>query len=223
MSSSVTARFSSLPLSPRTAAHSAVVTGVPACPTELSDEALLTKVCTGDRDALALLFRRYAHIVRNVGRRILRDSAEADDLVQEVFLYIHRKSALFDSSKGSARSWIVQVAYTQAYLSRRELKSHGFYVSGITDKTAECRQQYDNGGDYDHTVEGLFGRNVWKAIVEGLTEDQRETLRLHFFEGYTFIEIAEKLGQSFANIRNHHYRGLEKLRKYLAVNELNGR
>src|SRR5271163_3279701 len=133
MSSSVTARFSSLPLSPRTAAHSAV-TGVPAHPTELSDEALLTKVCAGDCDALALLFRSYAHLVRNVGRRILRDKGEADDLVQDVFLYIHRKSTLFDSSKGSARSWIIQVAYTQAFLRRRELKSHGFYLSGIADR-----------------------------------------------------------------------------------------
>jgi RNA polymerase sigma-70 factor (ECF subfamily) len=190
---------------------------------ELCDGTLITRVRDGDHDALGMLFRRYAHLVKNVGQRILRDKTEAEDLVQEVFLYIHRKSALFDSAKGSARSWIVQVAYTQAFLRRRELKSHGFYLSGITDKTAEGRQQYDKGAHYDHTVEGLFGRNAWKAIIESLTEDQRETLRLHFFEGYTFAEIAEKLGQSFANVRNHHYRGLEKLRKYLAVSELSGR
>jgi RNA polymerase sigma-70 factor (ECF subfamily) len=69
-------------------------------------------------------------------------------------------------------------------------------------------------------VEGLFGRNGWKKVVEELTGDQRETLRLHFFEGFTFTEIAEKLGQSYANVRNHHYRGLEKLRRHLAEGEL---
>jgi len=126
-------------------------------------------------------------------------------------------------SKGSARSWIIQVAYTQALLRRRELKSHGFYLSGIADKPAECHQPCDKGADYDHTVEGLFGRNGWKKIVEDLTEDQRQTFQLHFFEGYTFAEIAEKLGQSFSNVRNHHYRGLEKLRKHLAEDELNRR
>ena len=170
-----------------------------------------------------MLFRRYARLVYRVGRRILRDKAEADDLVQEVFLYIHRKSALFDSSKGSARSWIVQVAYTQALLRRRQLKAQGFYLSGIADKPVECNQGGNKGAHYDHTVEGLFGRNGWKKIIEDLTEDQRETFRLHFFEGYTFTEIAEKLGQSFANVRNHHYRGLEKLRKQLAEDELNKR
>jgi RNA polymerase sigma-70 factor (ECF subfamily) len=185
------------------------------------DEQLMCKVSRGDREALSSLFRRYAVVVRSVGKRVLRDTGEADDLVQEVFLYIHRKSSLFDSSKGSASSWIVQVAYTQALLRRRRLKSQGFYMSGITDKPVENGQGNDKGADYDHTVEGLFGRNGWKKIVEDLTQDQRETLRLHFFEGCTFTEIAEKLGQSYANIRNHHYRGLEKLRRHLAEDELN--
>jgi len=187
------------------------------------DERLICKVNRGDKEALSGLFRRYAGVVRSVGKRILRDNGEAEDLVQEVFLYIQRKSSLFDSSKGSASSWIVQVAYTQAFLRRRQLKSHGFYLSGITDKPPECQQPGEQGAHYDHTVEGLFGRNGWRKIIEDLTEDQRETLRLHFFEGYTFAEIAEKLGQSFANIRNHHYRSLAKLRKCLADSEWNRR
>jgi RNA polymerase sigma-70 factor, ECF subfamily len=187
------------------------------------DERLIYKVNGGEKEALSNLFRKYAVIVRNVGKRILRDKSEADDLVQEVFLYIHRKSSLFDSSKGSARSWIIQVAYTQALLRRRELKSHGFYLSGIVDRPVECHQLCSKGADYDHTVEGLFGRSGWKKIVEDLTEDQRETFRLHFFEGYTFAEIAGRLGQSYPNVRNHYYRGLEKLRKYLAEDKLNRR
>jgi RNA polymerase sigma-70 factor (ECF subfamily) len=190
---------------------------------EISDEDILQRVRKGDSDEFGLLFRRYAKIVNQVGQRIIRDRTEADDLVQEVFLYIHRKSGLFDSSKGSARSWIIQVAYTQAFLRRRQLKSHGFYLSGIADTAVECHQSGDKGAEYDYTVEGLLGRNTWKAILEDLTADQRETLQLHFFEGYTFTEIAEKLGQSFANVRNHHYRGLEKLRKYLVNSKSNRR
>lgn len=188
-----------------------------------TDETLIIRVQIGDSEALTLLFRRYAHPVRNIGQRILRDKAEADDLVQEVFLYIHRKSALFDRTKGSAGSWIIQVAYTQALLRRRRLQSQGFYLSGITDKPVECRNDRTEGADYDQSVEGLFGRNGWRKVLESLTEDQRETLRLHFFEGHTFEEIAEKLGQSYGNVRNHHYRGLEKVRKHLADVGLNRR
>jgi RNA polymerase sigma-70 factor, ECF subfamily len=212
-----------LPLSSQSEGSGSSTTASQTCSTECNDELLVARVQAGDREALALLFRRYARPIRHVGQKILRDNAEADDLVQEVFLYIHGKSSLFDSSKGSARSWIVQVAYTQALLRRRQLKSHGFYLSGITDKPVDRHHGENNGAEYDQTVEGLFGRNGWRRVLESLTEDQRETLRLHFFEGHTFEEIAEKLGQSYGNIRNHHYRGLEKVRKHLADGELNRR
>lgn len=188
-----------------------------------SDERLLASIASGDREALSELFRRFARPIRSIGRRILRDDAEADDLVQEVFLYIHRKWSLFDHTKSSARSWIFQIAYTQAFLRRRRLKAQGFYVSGMTDNLREVEPFTNSGADYDQTVEGVFGRNGWRAILDTLTVEQRETLRLHFFEGYTFAEIAEKLGQSYCNVRNHHYRGLEKLRKHLAESCLNSR
>jgi len=223
MSSSLTARFSIVSLIKQSTGKAGTSVETLGNAIESTDETILERIREGDRDALALLFRRYARPVRNVGQRILRDKAEAEDLVQEVFLYIHRKSALFDSSKGSASSWIVQVAYTQALLRRRRLKSQGFYLSGITDKPAECDPGGDRGAHYDQTVEGLFGRIGWRTVLESLTEDQRETLRLHFFEGYTFEEIAEKLGQSYGNVRNHHYRGLEKVRKHLTDRELNRR
>ena len=215
--------FPALPLEKQGSSNALKAIPAQNQPEQIDDDTLIYRMRDGDRDACSCLFKRFAQTVRNIGLRILRNNAEADDLVQDVFLYIHRKSALFDSAKGAARSWIIQVAYTQALMRRRELKSHGFYLSGIADRRIEGEQASDKGAHYDHTLEGLFGRKGWKKIVEDLTEDQRETFRLHFFQGYTFGEIAEKLGQSFANVRNHHYRGLEKLRKYLAGNKWNRR
>ena len=190
---------------------------------QLSDEDLIAALAGDDRSALSELFKRYARLIRTVGRRILRDGSEADDLVQDVFLYLHRKHVLFNASKGCARSWIMQVAYTQAFIRRRHLKSHGFYDSGIACQDPDFKHPVWIDPLHDRTVEGLFGSDGWKKILEQLTEDQRETLRLHFFEGYTFTEIAEKLGQSYANVRNHHYRGLEKIRGHLTEDELNRR
>lgn len=185
-----------------------------------NDETLIERIQLGERDAFSLLFQRYAHLVRNLGCRILGDGSEADDLVQEVFLYIHRKSTLFDISKGCARSWIVQITYTQALMRRRRLTSHGFYVSVKTDRTAENEADVARGVHYELTVEGLFGKNGWRKVWDSLTQFQQETLRLHFYEGCTFAEIAERLGQSYANIRHHYYRALERLRKHAKENEL---
>jgi RNA polymerase sigma-70 factor (ECF subfamily) len=186
---------------------------------QASDETLMAMIGDGGQDAIGCLFRRHARAVHAVGKRVLHDASEAEDLVQEVFLYVFRKCNLYDSSKGSARSWLIQIAYTQAFLRRRKLKSLCLYEARIEENHSSQPIEVT----YDNTVEALFGRNCWKAILDDLTCDQEQVLRLHFFEGYTFAEIAEKLGQSFANVRNHHYRGLEKLRKHLAGNELNRR
>jgi len=188
-----------------------------------TDEALMASLCSRGQLAIGCLFHRHARLILEVGRRVLRDSTEAEDLVQEVFLYIFRKHDLYDSSKGSARSWIIQVAYTQAFIRRRQLKSIGYYTPGIADRLLESGSLTSSSAEYDQTVEALFGRSNWKQVLESLTHEQRETLRLHFFEGYTFAEIAEKLGQTYANVRHHHYRALEKLRKYLTANGLSRR
>src|SRR6202795_2814694 len=125
MSSSYAARFRALPLSEEKAA---IVEEECLVSPDVSDESLLRQIGIGDGDALAALFERYARLTRSVAVRILRDAAEAEDLVQELFLYIQRKCAIFDSSKSTARSWIVQMAYHRALDRRRYLKSREFYA-----------------------------------------------------------------------------------------------
>src|ERR1700687_811704 len=94
----------------------------------VSDEILLSQICEGSREALAMLFRRYARIVRGVVYRVLRDSSESDDLLQDVFLLIHRLCKTFDASRGPAKFWILQMAYRRAISRRRHLPSRHFYT-----------------------------------------------------------------------------------------------
>src|SRR5580704_2326744 len=91
--------------------------------TPASDEALMVEVCLGSREALAQLFRRYAGIVRGIAYRVLRDTSEAEDFLQDIFLLIHRHCGTFDSSKGPARFWILQMTYRRAISRRRYLTS----------------------------------------------------------------------------------------------------
>lgn len=223
MANSVTARFPALPPSTETAVDVTISIEKGFTRVEEADETLLASICAGHRDALAQLFRRYARLVRSIGLRILRDDGEADDVVQEVFLYIHRKSGLFDSAKGSARFWIVHVAYTQALLRRRHLTARRFYSALDIEEVEVIDLTAKVGPDYHQTPEGVFGRSGWKEIEEVLTADQRETVRLHFFEGYTLEDISAKLKQSHGNVRHHYYRSVEKLRKHLSRSELSAR
>ncbi len=68
----------------------------------------------------------------------------------------------------------------------------------------------------------LERKEAWQSWLAKLSESQRQTLHLFFFEGYTFEEIAAKLGQTVGNARNHYYRGLEKLRKQISAGKLPG-
>jgi RNA polymerase sigma-70 factor (ECF subfamily) len=189
---------------------------------DVCDETLLARIATGDREALALLFRNYARLVHAIGRRILRDDAEAQDLVQDVFLHIARKCYLFDSSKGSARSWIVQMTYFQALNRKGYLTERHYYTALDCEDSPAEELATPVIAEYDHSGEALFGRKRWQRVREMLTEDQWETIRLHFFEGCTFAEIGERRNQPVGNVRNHFYRGLARLRKYLFRSELQG-
>jgi len=190
---------------------------------EISDEALMVRICDGSREALAILFRRYARLVRTVAMRVLRDDSEADDLLQDVFLFVHRNCCIFDSSKAAVRSWIVQMTYHRAIDRRRYLNSRHFYTRLDLDGVADLLDPRSAGRQDDDPSRSLVGNTTLQALLDTLTEDQRNTLSLHFFEGYTFDEIAVKLDQSLGNIRNHYYRGLDKLRKQIFPGKSLGR
>jgi RNA polymerase sigma-70 factor (ECF subfamily) len=120
-------------------------------------------------------------------------------------------------SKSSARSWIVQMAYHRAIERRRYLTTRRFYAR------TEIESHTDHlvgtpTAENDYSAEAVFGRNGLTKVLRSLSENQRETLRLHFFDGYTFAEISRKMGQPLENVRHHYYRGLNKLRRQMFGN-----
>ena len=188
----------------------------PVTEIQLSDEALLAEVCLGSREALAQLFRRYAGIVRGIAYRVLRDRCEADDLLQDIFLLIHRLGKGFDSSKASARFWILQMTYRRAISRRRYLTSRHFYTRvELDDVETELADPRNPVSEIEESIDAEIGNGRLQKVFAELSENQQQTLHLFFVEGYTFDEIAEKLGQSRGNIKNHYFRGLERLRKHV--------
>ena len=221
MDSFVTLRLPALP-SPQVQESAAVTVRSAPSSAQPSDEDLIARICQNDNDALATLFRRFATLVRGVAYRVLKDAAEADDLLQDIFLLVHRLCGNFDNSKASARFWILQMTYRRAISRRRYLTSRHFYshvdldeaANQLSDRSATCRSSRDL---VDMALQRKEAIEIWS---EGLSECQRQTLHLFFFEGYTFEEIAARLGQTVGNARNHYYRGLEKLRKQISAGKL---
>ena len=183
------------------------------------DEILISLICQGDQEALASLFRRYARVVRGVALRVLKDPAEADDLLQDIFLLIHRLCGTFDSSKASAQFWILQMTYRRALSRRRYLNSRHFYTQ--MDLNEDEVQVVDpRNGRYENSTDQILAELDLQKMFGTLSEDQQKTLRLHFIEGYTLDEIAKMLGQTKGNVRHHSFRGLERLRNQIFARKL---
>lgn len=223
LSSATTARLQALAISSTNREASTSSSHLPITCAETSDEALMALVCEGHNEALALLFRRHARIVRGIAYRVLRDPSEADDLLQDIFLLIHRICTTFDSSKSSARFWILQMTYRRAISRRRYLTSRHFYNRlDLDDVAAQFADPRAWIGQIEDSLDGRLRTGELQKVFEELSDNQRQALLLRFVEGYTIEEIAEKLGQSRANIKNHYFRGLERLRKHVFGGKLPG-
>jgi RNA polymerase sigma-70 factor (ECF subfamily) len=196
-------------------------TGIIGTAQSLSDEALIALICQGDSEALAGLFRRFARVVRGVALGVLKDPSEADDLLQDIFILVHRLSGTFDGSKGSAQFWILQMTYRRAISRRRYLNSRHFYTQvQLDEQSFELAEP--RCGHSDDPVSSILAELDLQKLLGALSEDQQKTLRLHFIEGYTLDEIAKMLGQTKGNVRHHSFRGLEKLRKQIFGSKLRG-
>jgi len=220
LSSFSAAHFQTLPLRNDRAATDPLCKDTVAPTEEPSDEALLARMCAEDKEALGFLFRRYGRLMHSIGKKILHDPAEAEDFVQELFLHLFQKAHLYDPSKGAARGWIVQTAYYQALHRKVHLSTRPHYESREFDEMEVGGIAAPPIAGYDRSGEGLFGRVRWRELIACLTEDQWETFRLHFYEGYTFDEISRLRNQTVSSVRHHFYRGLDRLRKQLFASEL---
>jgi RNA polymerase sigma-70 factor (ECF subfamily) len=182
-----------------------------------TDEELMARLQASDSKALELLFDRYSRLVFGVAYRIVNNYSEAEEVVQECFFYVFQKSSLFDAAKGSAKGWIVQVAFSRARDRKAHLTRRGFYAGTDID----CLHDTLVGlGDVEREVGIRLDFSLLRAAFDDLTAAQRKTLELFYFEGLEFREISERLREPFGNVRHHFYRGLEKLRKSPAVKRL---
>lgn len=183
----------------------------------LSDEQLIIQVQENLPDALQELFVRYSRMIFVIAFRILHDRGEAEELVQDVFIHLFQRGSQFDSARGTAKAWIVQIAYHRALDRKAYLERRAFYVS--TEVSDELNVLCE-GPDLD----GIIGDQEQIARIQTalgtLTAEQRLTLQLHFLSGLELREIAFRLNDSLGNVRHYLYRGLSRLRKHTTIQTL---
>jgi RNA polymerase sigma-70 factor, ECF subfamily len=171
-----------------------------------SDDALLiTRVRSGEQEAMATLFDRYSGMVYSVALRILRDPGQAEDVMQEIFIQIWRNPDSYVSSRGSLGAWLVVVARNRAIdIVRRRRATDSVedvVLCSSTDLASEAERN-------------TMIRKV-RAIMLGMPTDQQRSIELAFFQGLSHTEIAEQTGDPLGTVKTRIRLALITLRKAL--------
>jgi RNA polymerase sigma-70 factor (ECF subfamily) len=176
------------------------------------DEKLMGRVAEGDRAAFASLYRRFSTPLYSLALKMLANEAEAQDLIQEVFLSVWNKASTYRAEKGSAFAWVVSQTRNRAIDRLRSRRRRSELVDAH-------RPELEPSGSVvlssaDHCALSERGREV-RSALEQLSADQRQVLRMAFFEGLTQAEIAQKLEEPLGTIKARACRGMARLRSIL--------
>ena len=174
-----------------------------------ADRALVARIESRDADALALLYDRHAGRLIGLAHRILGDTGEAEEILQEVFLHVWRAATTFDPSRGPVLAWLLVATRSRSIdrlRSRRPGKSAGMTSLEEAPETASRED-----------VEADAASREWeaqcRAVIAELPEDQRRALELAYFEGLTHQEIAERTATPLGTVKTRVRLGLMKLRE----------
>jgi RNA polymerase sigma-70 factor, ECF subfamily len=171
-------------------------------------EDLIRRMAAGDRDAFSRFYDRYAPLVYPLVLRIVRDRADAADVLQEVFWEAWQGAGTFDPGRGTPEAWMITRARTRAIDRIRAVRRRSeTFVPPVDEGLAMA--PVEAGGD---AAERAEDRGTIRTALQQLPEPQREVIELAYYAGLTQTEIADRLRQPLGTIKTRIRLGLERLR-----------
>jgi RNA polymerase sigma-70 factor (ECF subfamily) len=178
--------------------------------TDASDGALVVAIGRWREEALAEAYRRHAGAVFGLARRVVNDTALAEEVVQEVFLRLWNTPERFDPDRGSLRSFLLAQTHGRAVDLLRADSSRR------RREEREARETAEAGYDIEHQVWDLAIAEHVKAAMAVLSDDERRAIELAYFGGHTYREVATVLGTPEGTVKSRIRTGLRRMREGLA-------
>lgn len=176
------------------------------------DVELLRRVALKDKAAFAELYDRLSGVLYSTVMRILNDSRESEDVLQEVFLQIWDKAPTYDSRVGRPFNWALTLTRNRAIDRLRSLRRRYEFVAETTE-TASVLPSH--GADTGREVYQRERSLIVRKALDGLPLEQRQAIEMAFLGGMTQNEISEQLGQPLGTIKARIRRGMLKLKEAL--------
>jgi RNA polymerase sigma-70 factor, ECF subfamily len=174
--------------------------------------AQLSLVARGDAAAFDALFEQVGPSVFGTVRRVIRDPAQSEEVTQDVLLEVWRTAFKFDPARGSAMAWVMTLAHRRAVDRVRSVQKQ----TERELRTATAEIPYD---DVIEAVESSLDRERVRRCLNSLTELQRESVTLAYYNGYTYGQVASLLGVPAGTVKTRMRDALIRLRDCLGVAE----
>jgi RNA polymerase sigma-70 factor (ECF subfamily) len=188
-------------------------------PGTLDDETLLARIAGGDSTALEILYARYSRVVYSLALRLLASPELAEEVTQETFWRVWRRSTLFQRSRGQVAAWIFGIAHNLAIDELRRQRVRPVAVYDRDDQPV-LRERTDERADAAAPALERERRALVRGALEQLPPEQREVIELAYFSGLAQSEIAERLGRPLGTIKTRVRLALQKLRDILMTQGL---
>ena len=178
----------------------------------LADEEVMQLVGEGSPRAFELLFDRHGGAAFSLAYRMVGDRVAAEDISQEAFLSIWRSRMRYDSARGSVRTWVLGIVHNRAIDALRRGASYERRREQLD--VVEERHEAPERTDVE-AARREEARSV-RSALDTLPADQRRTIELAYFGGFSHSQIAELLDEPIGTIKGRMRLGLGKLRDQLA-------
>ena len=179
---------------------------------DLADEEVMQLVQTGDPRAFELLYDRHGGAAFSLAYRMVGRQAQAEDVVQEAFLSIWRSRLRYDQTRGSVRTWVLGIVHNRGIDALRRGNVH--------DRRRETLEGVEERHEARERTEVEAARNEEarqvRTALETLPDEQRRTIELAYFAGFSHSQIAELLDEPIGTVKGRMRLGLDKLRRQLS-------
>ena len=173
----------------------------------------LRQIGQGDRRSFEALYDRFSGVLFSTAYRVLNNREAAEDVLQDVFIQIWEKAALYDPARGKPMTWAITLTRNKAIDRLRSTQRRNRLQDDLLHES-ETVEQFDDRSSFDALSSVETGGMV-RAAIQKLSKDQREAIELAFFSSLTQTEISERLGEPLGTVKARIRRGMMKLRDLL--------